>query len=256
MEPLGLHHRAKVEKAAAEVQSALAETAPSRLAMDETIDLLLSERAELTARSRQVKLPVRISASRFKEFIFDLPKIIKMYRRPMPEQPYKQTMAGTLFHSWVEQRFGVLSNSDELDGVELVYEDEATSKTVEELRAIFEASRFSMMTPHSIESEIQVTIKGNTFICKLDAVFKTETGYEIVDWKTGKPPVGQKEIADRALQLALYRMAFARLHGVDPEAIEVCLYYVADDLEIKPEVVPSECELIALWESVLEQVVD
>ena len=256
MEPLGLHHRAKVEKAAAEVQSALAETAPSRLAMDETIDLLLAERAELTARSRQVKLPVRISASRFKEFIFDLPKIIKMYRRPMPEQPYKQTMAGTLFHSWVEQRFGVLSNSDELDGVELVYEDEATSKTVEELRAIFEASRFSMMTPHSIESEIQVTIKGNTFICKLDAVFKTETGYEIVDWKTGKPPVGQKEIADRALQLALYRMAFARLHGVDPEAIEVCLYYVADDLEIKPEVVPSECELIALWESVLEQVVD
>ena len=256
MEPLGLRHRAKVEEAKAEVEEALVNKAPTRLAMDEKIDLLLAERAELTARSKQVKLPVRISASRFKEFIFDLPKIIKMYRRPMPEQPYKQTMAGTLFHSWVEQRFGVLSNSDELDGIELVHEDEATTKTVEELRTIFEESRFSKMTPHSIESEIQVTIKGNTFICKLDAVFKTETGFEIVDWKTGKPPVGQKEISDRALQLALYRMAFARLHGVDPESIEVCLYYVADNLEIKPEVVPSEGELISLWESVLEKVVD
>jgi DNA helicase-2/ATP-dependent DNA helicase PcrA len=174
----------------------------------------------------------------------------------MPEIPYKQTMAGTLFHSWVEQRFGVLANADELDAIELVNEDEATTKTVEELREIFEKSRFSSMKPFSIESEIQVTIKGNTFICKLDAVFETETGYEIVDWKTGKPPVGDKEIADRALQLALYRMAFARLHGVDPAKIEVCLYYVADDLEIKPEVVPSEGELIDLWESVLEQVVD
>jgi DNA helicase-2/ATP-dependent DNA helicase PcrA len=256
MEPLGLHHRVKVETAKAEVERALSTQAPSRLAMDEQIDLLLAERAEMAIRSKQVKLPVRISASRFKEFIYDLPKIIKMYRRPMPEQPYKQTMAGTLFHSWVEQRFGVLSASDELDVTELIHEDEATTKTVEELRAIFEESRFSKMTPHSIESEIQVTIKGNTFICKLDAVFKTETGYEIVDWKTGKPPIGEKEIADRALQLALYRMAFARLHGVKPESIEVCLYYVADDLEIKPEVVPTEGELISLWESVLEQVAD
>lgn len=256
MEPLGMHHRLKVEHAAGAVEAALADKAPSRLAMDDKIDLLLAERAELTLRSKQVKLPVRISASRFKEFIYDLPKIIKMYRRPMPEKPYTQTMAGTLFHSWVEQRFGILSNSEELDSLELAHEDEATTRTVEELRAIFEESRFSRMTPHSIESEIQVTIQGNTFICKLDAVFKTETGYEIVDWKTGKPPVGEKEIADRALQLALYRMAFARLHGIDPAKIEVCLYYVADDLEIKPEVVPSEGELIALWESVLEQVVD
>ena len=256
MEPLGLHHRAKVEKAKDVVEKAIANPAPSRLAMDDKIDLLLAENAELKLRSKQVKLPVRISASRFKEFIFELPKIIEMYRRPLPEKPYKQTMAGTLFHSWVEQRFGVLSNSDELDAIETRYEDETTSKTIEELRETFEQSRFSKMSPHSIESEIQVTIKGNTFICKLDAVFKTDTGFEIVDWKTGKPPVGEKEIADRALQLALYRMAFARLHGVDPETIEVCLYYIADDLEIKPEIVPSEVELIALWESVLEKVVD
>jgi DNA helicase-2/ATP-dependent DNA helicase PcrA len=164
-------------------------------------------------------------------------------------------MAGTLFHSWIESRFGVLSNSDELDAVTLDPEDTGTEKTMDELKATFESSRFAKMTPHSIEGEIQVTIKGNTFICKLDAVFKTETGYEIVDWKTGKPPVTDKEIADRSLQLALYRMAFARLHNVNPKQIEVCLYYVADDLEIKPEVIPEETDLISLWDSVLEKVV-
>jgi DNA helicase-2/ATP-dependent DNA helicase PcrA len=256
MEPLGEKHRKKVEAAKEQVEAAMADRAPSRVHIDEAIDMLLAERAELEVRSEQVKLPVRIPASRFKEFIYELPEMVKRYRRPMPEQPYKQTMAGTLFHSWVEQRFGVLANSDELDAVELINEDEATTKTVEELREIFEKSRFANMKPHSIESEIQVTIKGNTFICKLDAVFQTETGYEIVDWKTGKPPVGDKEIAERALQLALYRMAFSKLHNVDPATIEVCLYYVADDLEIKPEQVPSERDLIELWDSVLEKVVD
>lgn len=256
MEPLGEKHRKKIEIASALVENALAVRAPSRLEIDSKIDLLLEEQTELKSRSKQVKLPVRIPASRFKEFIYDLPKIVKMYRRPLPEQPYKQTMAGTLFHAWVEQRFGVLGTSDELDAIELLNEDESTQKTVEELREIFEGSRFAKMTPHSIESEIQVTIKGNTFICKLDAVFKTDNGFEIVDWKTGKPPVGEKEIAERALQLALYRMAFARIHQVDPSLIEVCLYYVADDLEIKPELVPSEAELIHLWESVLANVVD
>ncbi|MEY2694363.1 MAG: hypothetical protein RL142_711, partial [Actinomycetota bacterium] len=175
--------------------------------------------------------------------------------RPLPEQPYKQTMAGTLFHGWVEARFGVLSGSDEIDAVEVPNEDEATTKTVEELRAIFEKSRFADMKPFAIETEIQVTIRGNTFICKLDAVFETEDGYEIVDWKTGKPPVTEDEIAQRALQLALYRMAFTRLHGVAPEKVGVCLYYVADDREIKPEHVQSSEELLALWDKVLEKLV-
>jgi hypothetical protein len=50
-------------------------------------------------------------------------------------------------------------------------------------------------------------------------------------------------------------MAFSRLHKVNPDQIEVCLYYVADDLEIKPELIPDEAELISLWDSVLEKVV-
>ncbi|MEO0312937.1 MAG: hypothetical protein RL140_167, partial [Actinomycetota bacterium] len=255
MEPLGEHHRPKVEAAAESVEAAKSMTAPSTTEIDRQIELLLAEQHELQQRIYEARFPVRIPASAFKDFIYELPKVAEKYRRPMPEQPYKQTMAGTLFHSWVEARFGVLSGSDEIDAVEIAGEDEVTSKTVEELREIFEKSRFANMKPFAIESEIQVTIRGNTFICKLDAVFETEDGYEIVDWKTGKPPVTEDEIAQRALQLALYRMAFTKLHGVDPEKVGVCLYYVADDLEIRPEHVQSAEELQALWDKVLEKLV-
>jgi DNA helicase-2/ATP-dependent DNA helicase PcrA len=228
---------------------------PSTTEIDRQIDLLLAEQHELEQRIYEARFPVRIPASAFKDFIYDLPKVAEKYRRPLPEKPYKQTMAGTLFHGWVEARFGVLSGSDEIDAVEVPSEDEATTKTVEELRAIFEKSRFAEMKPFAIETEIQVTIRGNTFICKLDAVFETDDGYEIVDWKTGKPPVTEEEIAQRALQLALYRMAFTRLHGVDPEKVGVCLYYVADDLEIRPEHVQSADELLSMWDKVLEKLV-
>lgn len=255
MEPLGPQHRPKVLAAKDLVEAAIVKV-PSRNQWDEQIQRLLDERDLLRKRTKQAKFPVRISSSRFKEFLYELPKLAEEYRRPMPKEPYKQTMAGTLFHSWVESRFGVLANSDEIDVAEIESAEDATTKTMEELRELFENSRFATMKPFSIEGEIQVTIKGNTFICKLDAVFETETGYEIVDWKTGKPPVGEQEIAERALQLALYRMAFARLYQIDPTKIEVCLYYVAEDLEIKPELVPSEQELLSLWDSVLERVVD
>ena len=255
MEPLGSQHRPKVEAAAQAVKSAKDQKQPSTTEIDRQIDLLLSEQHELEQRIYEARFPVRIPASAFKDFIYDLPKVAEKYRRPLPEQPYKQTMAGTLFHGWVEARFGVLSGSDEIDAVEVPIEDEATTKTVEELRSIFEKSRFADMKPFAIETEIQVTIRGNTFICKLDAVFETEDGYEIVDWKTGKPPVTEDEIAQRALQLALYRMAFTRLHEVAPEKVGVSLYYVADDLEIKPEHVQSSEELLAMWEKVLEKLV-
>lgn len=255
MEPLGEQHRPKVEAAADSVNAAKTISKPSTGSIDRQIDLLLAEQHELQQRIYEARFPVRIPASAFKDFIHDLPKVAEKYRRPLPEQPYKQTMAGTLFHGWVEARFGVLSGSDEIDAVEISNDDEATTKTVAELQEIFEKSRFSQMKPFAIESEIQVTIRGNTFICKLDAVFETEDGYEIVDWKTGKPPVTEEEISQRALQLALYRMAFTRLHGVDPSNVGVCLYYVADDLEIRPEHVQSAEELLALWDKVLEQLV-
>jgi DNA helicase-2/ATP-dependent DNA helicase PcrA len=74
---------------------------------------------------------------------------------------------------------------------------------------------------------------------------------EIVDWKTGLSPKTPEEVAERALQLALYRMAYSRRHNIPEEKISVCLYYVAENVALRPEVL-STSELIALWNTVLQ----
>ncbi|WP_317451805.1 PD-(D/E)XK nuclease family protein [Microbacterium sp. NIBRBAC000506063] len=87
-------------------------------------------------------------------------------------------------------------------------------------------------------------------ICKLDAVYRrTDRGgrLEIVDWKTGRPPRNAAEREERMLQLALYRLAYHRRHGVPLEEIDVALYYVADDLVIRDDRVYSEEELVQRW---------
>lgn len=254
MDPLGPNHRVALEQARDLVDGN--PTKPDAAKVDKEINLLLKDLEESVARASQAKLPVRIPASRFKEFLFETEDVAELYRRPVPREPFAATMAGTLFHTWVEERFGVFSPKEELDLLLEPADDESRAFNIEELKAIFEKSRFASMEPADIECEIQVTLGSNTFICKIDAVFKTEDGFEIVDWKTGVPPKTPEDIAEKALQLALYRMAYAKFHGVDESKVRVCLYYVNEDLEIRPEEVKSEVELLAMWQSVIEKVTD
>ena len=164
----------------------------------------------------------------------------------MPQKPYKQTRNGTLFHSWVEARFGAAHLSDDLDSSDNLNESLA-NESIEELQANFEGSRWAKLEPLEIEREIQLTIGANTFICKLDAVFETVNGVEIVDWKTGKKPKDSEDESLRSLQLALYRLAYSRFSGLPIEKIEASFYFVADDSEVKPARLLNEIELIDLW---------
>jgi DNA helicase-2/ATP-dependent DNA helicase PcrA len=164
----------------------------------------------------------------------------------MPQKPYKQTRSGTLFHAWVEARFGASHLTEGLDSDDNQNESLA-QESIQELKANFETSRWAKLEPLEIEREIQVTIGGNTFICKLDAVFATADGVEIVDWKTGKKPKDSDDESLKALQLALYRLAYSRFSGLPLEKIQASFYFVADDSEVKPSRLLSEAELIELW---------
>ena len=69
---------------------------------------------------------------------------------------------------------------------------------------------------------------------RIDAVYREPDGsYLVVDWKTNR-----HETAD-PLQLAVYRVAWAELRGVDPAAVKVGFYYVRSDRLV----VPSESDL-------------
>jgi DNA helicase-2/ATP-dependent DNA helicase PcrA len=261
-DPLGERHRLRVEAAAAEVGKALqggelgASSSNGLVAQINTdIDALIREVAVQESSATRVKLPVRIPASRFKDFVHESDKLAEQFRRPMPEKPYEATMTGTLFHLWVEQRFGLVGNTEELDSTEqLSLIDELSPEVLEKLQENFETSRWANAKAREVETEIQVTIGANTFICKIDAVFDVADGdpdlpgatVEIVDWKTGVSPKSEEEIELRALQLALYRMAYSLRHGIEENQISVCLYYVAENVVIRPKVLSSS-ELVELW---------
>ena len=254
LDPLGEKHRLALENAAVKTKTAIEELAETRQALEFgdhiqlDINLLLAERDEALSRSSVTQLPVRVPASRFKDFVSDMANLAERSRRPMPQQPYKQTRTGTLFHSWVENRFG----AQHLLETEISEDNTAIIDSIQTLQENFESSRFANLVPIEIEQEIQVTVGANTFICKLDAVFATETGVEIIDWKTGAAPKDEADLALKTLQLALYRLAYSRYSGMPASQIEVGFYFVSENLEVRPKHVPTEAQVLELWSKALQ----
>ena len=274
LDPLGERHRINLERAANQVRQlseSKIENAPKsnleesirRLEEIESIldgdkiqsdiDLLLLEREASFSQLLETSLPVRIPASSFKDFIGDFESTAQRIRRPMPQAPYKQTRSGTLFHAWVEKQFGLVHFSGEeiSEDSDSKNIDSLAHENIEQLQKNFLGSRFAKMKPLEIEREIQFTIGQNTFICKLDAVFATDGGVLIVDWKTGKAPKNQADEKLRSLQLALYRLAYSQFTGLPMDQIEVCFYFVAENLELVPAAIADEKELMQLWSKVL-----
>lgn len=278
-DPLGSRRRA-LERAAHLVRS-VASDGPtpedeSVGAYAESIDLLLAERAAREVKTRG-EIPSRIAASRFKDYLSDPDAVMAAIERPVPERPYRQTRLGTLFHSWVEQRFGATGSPETIDAfafeVDLDREPDAEvdddltlpigdgfddgwglapEETDESgfaaLRATFERSEWAGLRPIEVEREIHAVIAGRIVVCKLDAVYERDGIHQIVDWKTGRPPKNDAELEERQIQLALYRLAYASWARLDPESVDAVFYYVADDEVIRPRRFYSEEELRSRWE--------
>ncbi|WP_425560783.1 UvrD-helicase domain-containing protein [Microbacterium paludicola] len=263
LDPLG--HRRDPVAAAAEL---VRETAPAEPTLQAA--RLLAEREE-RGRGRLLAAPTRIPASRFKDYVTDFAGTVSQIDRPLPERPYTQTRIGTLFHQWVEQRSGIAGSGSSTDDAlwesdeelwggdafaELGPETEVSAEdevALSRLRETFLRSEWAHLKPLEVETEIDFAMPaadgepGHIVICKLDAVYERDGRIEIVDWKTGKAPRTAAEKEERMLQLALYRVAYHRRHGVPLERIDVALYYVADDLVIRGDRVYSEEELVQRW---------
>ena len=54
------------------------------------------------------------------------------------------------------------------------------------------------------------------------------------------------------MQLALYRMAYSEMFGVDEERIAVCLYYVGQNEIVRPKNVLTKAQLKAKWNELLK----
>ena len=233
------------------------------------VTLLLRERAERLAGPGSLELPTRIPASRFKDYVDDPQAVLATLRRPMPERPYRATRLGTLFHSWVEQRSTGVSSGDLIDAglaeLDLDFDDldadtdndagagDGMPLELEQLgrfQATFERSPWANLAPEEVEIEIHHVLGDQVFICKLDAVYRTATGYQVVDWKTGKAPKDAADLELKQTQLALYRLAYATWKGIDPATVDAVFYFVAEDRIVAPERLYSEDDLVRAWASV------
>lgn len=221
---------------------------------DELITRLLQEREVQKSQVNLIDFPVRVPASRFKEFLEDLGGVASSMLRPLPSQPFAQSRRGNLFHAWVEKKFAPSGALVEDETFEL--DDENDFFTIEELQSNFQASRFANLIPESVEQEIQLTIGQNTFICKMDAIYATEGGVQIVDWKTNKPPTDAADLYRRSLQLALYRLAYSEYTGMPIEKVQASFFFVGESFELTPELILGRDEILEEWHSVLEQLVE
>jgi DNA helicase-2/ATP-dependent DNA helicase PcrA len=250
LDPLGPHpgargpgRRADVESGAALVRAAppggiaIGDAAPARvLDWRADTDRLLAERAAQAARDVvAVPLPAQLSVSQLVELEHDPGALAAALRRPMPRRPAPWARRGTAFHTWLEQRWDrqTLLDVDELPGAA----DEAVDDAeFDELRAAFEASQWAQRTPVEVEVPFEMTIAGRVVRGRMDAVFGADAGWIVVDWKTGRRPSGAAARA-AAVQLAAYRLAWARLSGLpdgELHRVRAAFHYVRSNETIEP----------------------
>ena len=214
--------------------------------------LLLAERAQRRGDgATQVPLPARLSVSSLVTLARDPAELARQVRRPMPRPPARQARRGTAFHQWLEQRYGqqLLIDDNALFGSE---EDDAAEGDLAALRSRFEQGEWAERWPQAVEVPFETLVGGRLVRGRIDAVFADAPGggYDVVDWKTGRPPGSEAERHAVSVQLAAYRMAWAALAGVAVADVRAAFYYVAHDQTVRPADLLDEAGLAALIEQV------
>jgi DNA helicase-2/ATP-dependent DNA helicase PcrA len=216
----------------------------------EELDLLLEERRRLAERGDvTVLMPRHLSASAVVSLAQDPARFATALRRPMPEAPALAARRGTAFHAWVEQHYAQAAMVDILDLPGSADDDPGDDAELPAMKERFLASEWAHRTPAEIEIAVETVIDGIAVRGRIDAVFpRAQGGFSIVDWKTGSKPTGEAA-RTRALQLAAYRVAFARLRGLDLDQVDAAFYYAGSGETVWPEL-PDDDALSQLLSSV------
>ena len=113
---------------------------------------------------------------------------------------------------------------------------------LEDLKKAWLSSEYTNRTPARVEVPFETTIGGILVRGRIDAVYATADGFEVVDWKTGSTKLD----ASAAVQLAMYRLAWAKLSGTDISKISAAFHYVPTSVTDRPADLLDEAALIAL----------
>jgi DNA helicase-2/ATP-dependent DNA helicase PcrA len=176
-------------------------------------------------------------------------------RRPMPNHVDKYARKGTEFHLWLENHFKhpALITMDELFNQNSTDTGDE-SAPLEKLQTAWLASDWAKKEPIDVEVGFETMIETTLIRGRIDAVYQLgDDHYEVVDWKTGKIKSGD-DLQSASIQLAMYRLAYAKLKNVAIENISAAFHYVIDNQTIRPADILDEQGLINLVSKVPLQV--
>jgi len=105
-----------------------------------------------------------------------------------------------------------------------------------ELKAAFMDGPYAAVAPHRVEAPFQLVLAGAVVRGRIDAVYRTADGYDVIDWKTGRSPADP-------MQLAIYRAAWAQIANVPESAVGAGFYYVAQGRVERPADLPGAAAL-------------
>lgn len=203
---------------------------------------LLLERRSRRAGGQDVHLPGHISASTLVDLGEDPAGVVGRLRRPVPREPGMSARKGTAFHAWVEEYFGTAGMLDlgeapgSDDHIDAAYD-------LDTMVATFKASEWAERSPAFVEVPVETRVGEVVVRGRIDAVFQDADGrWDLVDWKTGRRP-SAAQLSAKSVQLAAYRLAWARLKDVALEDVRAAFFYVADNQVVRPHDLGSAEEL-------------
>jgi DNA helicase II / ATP-dependent DNA helicase PcrA len=245
---------ADVQRGAALVAAAMAANGSTAAPDDDTegwaadVDALLDERAR-AARSPAQPLPSQLSVSSLVDLAREPEHAVQRLTRRLPTRPDPHALLGSAFHEWVQRFYGAerLFDLGDLPGAADTDTAQRDAEELATLQAAFLASPWAGRTPVDVEVPFEMAIGGTVVRGRIDAVFADpDGGATVVDWKTGEPPHGPEATRQAAIQLGVYRLAWAALHGCPESLVRTAFHYVRTGVTVVPDVLPEPDELAAL----------
>ena len=185
--------------------------------------VLLAEARE-RRRGASWSLPPYLSATALVALGQDAEAYLTGINRPMPRPPREQAWVGERFHAWLERRFmaaPTLLDDGPDDGA-------PADATLSALIEAFEAGPYADRRPIATEVPFSLFLGGQVVRGRIDAVFDDDGRPCVVDWKTGRAASADP------LQLSVYRLAWAELHGLAVDDVDAVFYDVTRRRTVRP----------------------
>lgn len=187
-------------------------------------------------------------------------------RRPVPVKPSQAARRGTVMHEWIEEFYETRSRLPEIEEPGRGDEDLDDAFDLATVKEQFTQTPWAQRQLYAAEIPVETSIDDVVVRGRIDAVFgRAEDGrdltaadnhrwelipaderdaqmqrctWDLVDWKTGAVPSG-KDLEQKQLQLAVYRLAFHRLYGIPLDQIEASFFYVEHGVTVSGTDLPE-----------------